>query len=267
MASPLPRHGPKPGMSSSSCTTVAPGGPRHRRRAVARGRVDHEQLVDGAGVDEAAQHGDGRADRRRHLARRHDDRDGRGLARRELGGSRRQRRVGVALQPRVEREVAREPAEGAPGGARRGPHARAGDPRDRDAGAGQRAGEGLVLERGARLEAADAAVGVGGDRDRGAAEVRVRGARQRAQARGQPGGAALRATPSSRPSTTTSPPIARAPPRRRPRAARPASRARPRSRRRWWRPGRRARRPPSGARRRRPCPAGARRRRPAAGAR
>ena len=100
--------------------------------------------------------------------------------------------VGIALQPRIEREVAREPAEGPPGGARGGPHARAGDPGDRDAGARQRAGEGLVLERGVGLQAADAAVGVGGDRDRRAAEVRVGGPGQGAQPRRQADGPAPR---------------------------------------------------------------------------
>ena len=109
------------------------------------------------------------------------------LARIEVGA-----RDAVALQPRVEREVACEPAEGAADGTGRRAHARAGDPRDRHPGPGERARQRLVLERGPGLEAADAPVGVDGQRDRGAAEVGVRGARECREAPRQPGRAAGR---------------------------------------------------------------------------
>ena len=120
-------------------------------------------------------------------------RDRRGLARGEVGGLQR-------AGPRRRCDRASRRARGrAPGRGRRARPAR-GEVRTRapairaigTPSPPERAREGLVLERRAGLQAADLAVGLGGDRDRGAAEVRVRGSGQRAQPLGQADGPAAR---------------------------------------------------------------------------
>ena len=87
IASPLPRTGPTSGSSSASCADRRRRPRGDRGGAVARGRVDDDDLVDHARSRSCASVRDDRADRRGALARRQADGDGLGPLRGDaLGG-------------------------------------------------------------------------------------------------------------------------------------------------------------------------------------
>ena len=274
IASPLPSAGPKsrhqPGLVGHA--RAARGG--DLRRAVARGGVDHQHLVDQAG---ALERGDGvehRADRLGDLARGEDEADAWPSCARPARRARTRRRGGVRAASHHERRR----STASPRGAR--PWRR---PEVVTRTASRRS-IGTPCRRSARskpssssavrgLERPDPGVGGGGQRHRGARELPVLGARVRMGA----GPRALQPRRRlARPALAdgrrqrlllardrlTRPPIASAPASTARELRAPASRAPPRSRRRWWRSARPRGRARAAARRRGPSPAAARRRRP-----
>ncbi len=143
--------------------------------AVTRIGIDHEHLVEQARLAQARRPLGDRADRRGDLARRQHERDRCALGCQQALEGESIGAVGAPRAPGRAREILGEPARRAPVDARGGAHPDAAAAVDRDTAGFELVLQRLVLQRGPRRQPAAAAVGLGRQRQRCAAEPMVLG--------------------------------------------------------------------------------------------